>query len=161
MKNDKIKKIYSCCGSKFRREYIRLNDENGFPIMKVNNIVNQYEEIQSYKDDNNIERILERLGGDISKLDTNKGVYIDVTSLPDNYNTFMNNLNLIADDYSKLPVKYKEKLKNNYNLFFGLAMNGKLKDFINDIDNSEKYINNINFDFGGKNESPKEDKEKV
>lgn len=150
MKKEK-KRIFSNAGCRVALKYIRINDDNGFPIMKVNEKFNLYDDIQSYKDDNTIERIIARLGADISKIDTNKGVYIDASKIPDNYNDLMNNMNYIANDYSKLPIKYKNAINNNYNLYYGLAMNGKVKDFIKYIDDEEnlkKTISNINFDFG-------------
>lgn len=135
---EKIKRIFSNPGSKIQIHYIRKVDSNGFPIMVENEKFNLYADIQSYAEDSNIERILEKLGGDISKLDFNKGVYIDCTKLPDNYNDLLNQTIDIANDYMKLPIKYKEALKNNYNLFYGLAMSGKVKDFINSVDSNEK-----------------------
>lgn len=144
---------YSNPGTKTVPKYIRLNDENGMPCMKVKEMFDLYADIQTYKDDNDIYKILARVSGDISKLDFNKGVYMDVSKIPDNYNDLMNMSSQIKSDYDSLPIKYKEKLKNNFNIFYGLAMQGALPDFIKAVDSEsdvKKVINNVDFNFNNK-----------
>lgn len=144
------KVIYSNPGTKTVNRYARINDDNGVPVLVVKEKFDLYSDIQSYKDDNDIYKILARVSGDISKLDFNKGVYMDVTKLPDNYNDLMNMSSQIKSDFDSLPVKYKEKLGSNFNVFYGLAMQGKVKDFINAVDSDvDKDIKNVvkNVDF--------------
>lgn len=144
------KNLKSNPGSKFRKVYIKQFDDKGFPVLKVKEVINQFDEIQSYKEDNNIYKILARVGGDISKLDFNKGVYIDVSSIPDNYNDFMNLNNSIRSDFNMLPVEYKQALNNNFNIYYGLAMQGKAKDILDKIKKGidiKKDINSVDFNF--------------
>lgn len=148
------KVLYSNPGSHYVNKYIRQNDENGVPVLIVKEKFNIYDDIQTYKDDNDIYKILARVSGDISKLDFNKGVYIDVSKLPTNYNDLMNMSYAIKSDYDSLPIKYKEKLDNNFNIFYGLAMQGLVKDFVNAVDKDDdtrSMLKNVDFNFNNKN----------
>lgn len=149
MKKEKIK-MYSNPGTHFVNRYIRYNDDKGVPTIKVKEKFDLYNDIQTYKDDNDIYKILARVSGDISKLDFNKGVYIDVTKLPDNYNDLMNLNFAIKSDFDSLPIKYKELLGNNFNVFYGLAMTGGVQDFIKNVDNNGNYkeiLDKVNYNF--------------
>lgn len=157
MKKEKIR-IYSNPGTHFVNRYIRYNNDKGVPMIKVKEKFDLYADIQTYKDDNDIYKILARVSGDISKLDFNKGVYIDVTKLPDNYNDLMNMNYAIKSDYDSLPIQYKELLGNNFNIFYGLAMTGGVQEFIKNVDNGgnvKEVLDKVNYKF---NNTVKEEK---
>lgn len=149
--NSKRKRIRnkSNAGSRFANVYTRRIDEKGEPIMVIKETKNIYEEIQSYKDDNNIYKILKQFNNDISKVDFNKGVYLDLTKLPDNYNDMYNTTQALREDYDLLPADFKQKINNNFNLYAGLALSGKLQNVVdnyknNNIDKIKPILNQVN-----------------
>lgn len=65
-------------------------NESSFPIIVQTGYVNVQEKIQSYADDVDIYKILERFAysGDTTLINRSHGIYTDVSNIPDNLHSF-------------------------------------------------------------------------
>lgn len=118
-----------------------LNDSVEPKLVKVGKI-NVYERIQSYKDDCNIYKILERVikTGDEGLLNISSGSYADITGIPTNIHDMTRLLN--DTQYNDL-VKKLEVSKVNDNQTLINSIDDKIKQALASyIESQEKSINN-------------------
>lgn len=129
-----------------------------------------YKEIQTYKDDTNIYSIIEKCGGieNLSKLDSNKGFFADISDFPDNINDYHNMEDECRYKFSGLPIEIKNKFDNDYNVFMTSLYNGtfdsllnkdvELKNIESEFVNVKSYDNNVDIKSDNNKSDVKEDK---
>lgn len=119
-----IKANNSNCGSRFERVY-KEKSIDGKVTLVFDSTKNVYDIIQSYRDDNNIYKILNRMTqGDYSQLDKNQGNYFDLTSLPKNINDMNDYLLETEKRFNSADPKLKAVFDNNYKVMMNDFENG-------------------------------------
>lgn len=111
-------KRYNCpSGEGIREEYeYQYNEKNQKVLTKVREI-NSYLEIQQYKDDCDISKIIARAkAGDMSDF-TGAGMYIDVTNLPDNLIDSQKEWQKMENFFYRQPVEVRKMYNNDINKF--------------------------------------------
>lgn len=94
-------------------------DEKGNEVFYVAGQHDTYAEIQSYKDEVNIERIIAQCidTGDMNILNQIKKEYVDLTETPTNLVDAKNKIMKAETDFYKLPLEIREKYGNNFNKY--------------------------------------------
>lgn len=94
-----------------------LNDSS-VPIYKKVGKINVQEQIQSYADDVDIYKILEKfaLTGDESVINKNPGFYYDISNIPTNFNDFQHYLLNNSKNLDFFSKDMKEKILNGENI---------------------------------------------
>lgn len=104
--------------SGYEYTYKEVNDSKGRRQLVIAGRNNTYAKIQSYKDDVDIYKIVERCtNGEIQLLDSNMGFYADVANMPKSYNEYHNKFMEGQRIFAGLPVELKDKFGHNVNEF--------------------------------------------
>lgn len=115
---------------KDEQRYIEKIDKNGHSYLVDGELVPFYENIQKYKDDCDIYKILNRYeNGDpevIKRLDTQRGQFGDFTDLPTNIIDIKNKLNSAEKLFESLPLEDRQVCDNNVNVFLSNLTKGVL-----------------------------------
>lgn len=138
----------NCYGRRYT--YEQKYDDKGIRYLAISGTEDVYNSIQSYKDDVDIYKILKRLNGDLSQLDSNKGFYADVADVPRDINEFYNKIEEGKNIFASLPTDFKERFGNSVNEFMTSIYNKdfeeKLIQYYKDT-NSHMFVNdNISAD---------------
>lgn len=107
-------------GYEYDYKEVYLDEENrkGDRELVIVGRHNVYDKIQSYKDDVDIYKILAKYSpGDIAALDSNKGFYADVSSMPKSFNDYHNKIIEGERIFNGLPIDFKQEFGNNLNAF--------------------------------------------
>lgn len=100
-------------GNRIEPQYTERYDKKGHPYLEHTGDVNTYEQIQSYKDDCDINSILQRYAaGDESIV--HPGYYIDTTNLPKSYHEYFNLMKEQKEKFAHLPIDIKQKFNNSF-----------------------------------------------
>lgn len=119
-------------------------DKRGKRNLIINGTEDVYGYIQSFKEDTDIYRILQRLNGDITKLDKNKGFYADLSSIPKDFYEFHNKIEEGQRIFAGLPTDLKSKFGNSINEFMNSIYNKDFEVKYNDYVSSKlKRSNNV------------------
>lgn len=99
---------------------------------------NLYEEIQSYKDDTDINFIIARCvkDGTLSLLADNGRSSVDVSMLPDNFLDLYNLSERLKSEFLTLPVEERELFNNSPILYIDKRIDGSAVKMISDFRNS-------------------------
>ena len=128
-------------GKNIKTYAYEYNDEN-LKVLVVKGVDSLYEKIQLHKDDTDIYKILDKyFRGDLSVLDKNKGIYCDVSQLPDNIVDLNNRMLEQQELFAKLPIDIK-KLYGNSLGKFSKAINDStfIDDIVSNKELYEKYL---------------------
>lgn len=95
---------------------------------------NLYEEIQSYKDDCDINFIIARCvkDGSVSLLADNGKSSVDVSMLPDNFLDLFNLSERLKNEFNSLPVEERELFNHSPILYIDSRINGSAEKIISD-----------------------------
>lgn len=95
---------------------------------------NLYEEIQSYKDDCDINFIIARCvkDGSVSLLADNGRSSVDVSMLPDNFLDLYNLSERLKNEFLSLPVEEREAFNHSPILYIDSRINGSAEKIISD-----------------------------
>ena len=114
----KRERYYSDPGSHYRNEYEITIDKKGHKSLHKTGEVDQWEEIQSYKEECDIGNIIARAAaGDLNALNQRKGIYADITNTPRDLAEAQNNIIKLNNEFYKLPVEIREKFDNSKERF--------------------------------------------
>lgn len=130
---------FSNSGSKLNNVY-KFEYRKGVRLLCVQDEKdNIYEKIQSYKDDTNIYKILNRvLQGDYSVLDKNQGIGFDNEHFPKSINDYHEYVQRCKYKFNTLSPDIKLLFGNNFEQFAHEMQNGTA------IDKVEKYNSRFN-----------------
>lgn len=132
-------------GSKFEIDFDYTYNDKGIKELVPVGKTNVYEKIQSYKDDNNIYKILNRvLQGDYSQLDTNQGIFLDTTKIPKTINEYNQYVEECKSQFKSLEPRLKELFKNDYQRFIHTLETGEFDSIYNQYLIEQKGIENVN-----------------
>lgn len=124
-------------GSPIETTYKYSFDKNGTKQLIKDTTYNRYEEIQEYERDTNIYTILEKyVGGDLSVLDKNKGIYADISKLPKDLSGLNNTINEATTIFNGLPSDFKSLFNNDPNLFIKSIKEKQFDSILNNYNNS-------------------------
>lgn len=114
-----------------------LND-SPFPKLVSNGKVNVQERIDSFRDDVDLYKILDKVltTGDISYLDRKAGFYGDISDLPDNYNDLQDYYKNVSKEFNTLPDDLKDLIRNG-------ASDDDIQAYMNDLISKQNNINNV------------------
>lgn len=119
---------FSPVGSKMRDTFIAKTDDDGNRRLVKTGEVNTYEEIQSFAQDCDLKRIIERcqMTGDFSPLQRSQPVYMDCTEFPKDLMAAHAALESAKSVYNSLSAKQKQ----SFNGFDGFLAQFKTADGI-------------------------------
>lgn len=125
--------IVSEPGERMRQTWREKIDEQGNKFLVEDELYDQFEEIQSYADSVDVNKIIQRyMSGDESALDRARAFYADVTKVPKNF-AQMVELNSRAEmAFKQLPTELQELYGYSY------------VEFLNNPEVLEEFINNKN-----------------
>lgn len=113
---------YCTSGSRIEPQYIERYDEHGHPYLEHTGDVNTYEKIQSFKDECDINVLMQRYAaGDESVL--RPGYYIDTSAMPKTYHEYFNLMQEQKEKFSQLPLEIKNKFGNSFEEWAATAGN--------------------------------------
>ena len=103
---------------------------------------NVYEEIQSYKDDCDINFIIARCvkDGTVSLLADNGKSSVDVSMLPDNFLDLWNMTQRLSSEFETLPVDEREAFNNSALLYIDSRINGTAQKIVSDFKASKQAL---------------------
>ena len=106
-------------GSPVKVKYSGRYDDEGRVVLDEVGLEDTYEYIQSFADDCDINHIMEQFTrtGDEELLNRAKGIYVDVSDLPDNWPDVLNIINRGKEEFSKMPPEFKELFGNDFAQF--------------------------------------------
>lgn len=110
--------------------FIEKIDKNGHSYLVDGDLVPFYDNIQKYKDDCDVYKILNRYeNGDpqvIKRLDTQRGQFGDFSDLPTDIIDIKNKLNSAEELFNSLPLEDRQDCQNNVNVFLSNLTKGIL-----------------------------------
>lgn len=102
-------------GSRIKKVYSGRYDKEGNIVLDEVGEENIYETIQSFAAETDINNIMRRyMAGDVDVLSRVQGFYFDASELPDNVPEMLNKLNYAEEEFSKLPIEFKEQYGNDF-----------------------------------------------
>lgn len=108
-------------GSGLKPTYSSYYDSHGRLIVEQDGTADLYMEIQSHKDSCDIHVLLDRYRrGDLEvmeRLQTQRGVYADVTSMPQTYAEVLNMVHQGEQEFLRLPVDVRAKFDHSYEVY--------------------------------------------
>lgn len=105
-------------GSAYKDILAPIVKENGEIDLIVKGKTCIYDEIQSYKDSCDVNKLIERYRrGDTSALQARAVQFIDATQFPETYAEMLNTVIQAENFFSELPVDIKKQFDNNYYKF--------------------------------------------
>lgn len=101
---------------------------------------NLYEEIQSYKDDCDINFIVSRClkDGSLSLLADDGKHSLDVSNIPDNFLDLWNMTQRLSSEFETLPVDEREAFNNSALLYIDSRINGTAQKIVSDFKASKQ-----------------------
>lgn len=115
---------------KDEQRYIEKIDKNGHSYLVAGELVPFYENMQKFKDDCDVYKILQRYeNGDpdvIEKLSAKGGQFGDFSDLPTDIIDIKNKLNSAESLFNSLPLEDREACGNNVNVFLSNLTKGIL-----------------------------------
>lgn len=115
-------------GSKFHTKY-EYKTTQGITELVPTEEVNTYNEVQSYKEETSIYKILDRMTrGDYSALDKNQGIFMDCTNLPKDINELTDFFNNYESTFNQADPRFKELFNNNYKQLIFDFQNGTFEE---------------------------------
>lgn len=111
-------RVRCAAGSRWKPVYAPLVQEDGSIELVEKGKTNIYEEIQSWKDTVDINRIIQRYAnGDISALNARAAQFMDAVDLPQNYAEMLQVAIDAQNFFDELPAKVKAEFDNSYYKF--------------------------------------------
>lgn len=108
-------------GNRYEKQYAERYTETGHPYLVEVGEHDNYESIQSYKDECDINLILQRYAsGDLSMMRTD-AQYIDTSELPSSYHEMYNLVKAQEEKFNALPTAIKQKFENNFRVWAAAA----------------------------------------
>ena len=108
-------------GNRFEKQYAERYTETGHPYLVEVGEHDNYESIQSYKDECDINLILQRYAsGDLSMMRAD-AQYIDTSELPSSYHEMYNLVKAQEEKFNALPAAIKQKFENNFRVWASMA----------------------------------------
>ena len=115
-------------GTGIENEYGYVMDHKFIVGLEKQGEVNRYEMIQMHADECNISLLLAKATVDPTVLQQRKGIYADITEMPQSLAEFKNLEIKIMNDWNKLDVETKKKFDNSFDKYiaeFGSEAWGK------------------------------------
>lgn len=111
----------TCAGNRYEKTYRELYDETGHPYLEETGQIDTYDKIQSYRDECDIQYILQRYAaGDQSVLNT-PGYYMDTTKIPENFHEAYNFMQEQREKFKTLPLEVRQKFGNSFEAWAAAA----------------------------------------
>lgn len=125
--------------------YEKRVDKFGAVSYKKTGERNLYEEIQSYKDDTDINFIIARCvkDGSVSLLADNGRGAVDVSNLPDNFLDLWNLNEKLTAEFLKLPVEEREVFNNSPQLYVDSRISGTAEQAIKNMQAAKAAKDNV------------------
>lgn len=102
-------------------------DRYGNKVIVTKDKIDLYAAIQAYRDDCDLNILMAKFtNGDRTALMQRVGAYLDLSTLPDNYNDMMNLTTSAQSVFDSLPIQIKEMFGNNVTNFLA---NSRTKEF--------------------------------
>lgn len=103
-------------GNAFKDEYGSRIDKNGVLKVEKKGVTDMYNYIQSFADSCDINVLMKRFAnGEVDVLNQRKGLYMDITNVPDNYADLLNKVIEGEKMFKELPESIRSKYNNNFN----------------------------------------------
>lgn len=108
-------------GNRYEKQYAERYTETGHPYLVEVGEHDNYESIQSYKDECDINLILQRYAsGDLTMMRPG-AQYIDTSELPSSYHEMYNMVKAQEEKFNALPATIKQKFENNFRVWASMA----------------------------------------
>lgn len=116
-----VKKFHSISGERTRFTYEMEVNGRGVTELKVTGKEDIYEQIQGYKDEVTIDKILQRVAvGDMSDFRAD-GIYQDISEIPNNFIEARQSMQKLTNLWAKLKPEVKQKYNWNVEEFLAAA----------------------------------------
>lgn len=115
-------------GNRMEIEYRERYTETGHPYLVKTGERDNYAAIQSYKDECDINLILQRYAAGDTSMIRPGGQYIDATEIPTSYHEIFNVLQSQKEKFDLLPVEIKQKFDNSFEVW---AATSGTEDWVN------------------------------
>lgn len=114
------KRMTSNPGSRMENEYKVVKDDDGDTVLKKVGEYCLYDQIQSYKDSCDLNKIIEKfkITGDPSLLMQKQTFYADVTEYPKSYAEMLQTYQAAKEFFYSLPVDDRAKFNNDPDQFY-------------------------------------------
>lgn len=111
-------RVYSCPGSDLEPKYSAVYLQDGSLDLEVVGTVNVFEEIQSHREECDLQCILRRfLNGETDVLNRVQGFFADTVGMPTTYPEMFNIISKSESFFNSLPVETKTMFHNNFQEF--------------------------------------------
>lgn len=126
-------RVYSDSGSKMANEYKLIVNDDGESVFKKVGEFNLYDQIQSYKDSCDLEKIIEKfkITGDPSVLTQKQTFYADVTTYPQTYAEMLELSQKAKEMFYSLDNSDRAKFNNDPDQFFSSIGSEKFNSIFN------------------------------
>lgn len=123
-------------GDPIASEFGFRKDSKGNDVLVETGKYSLYDEIQSYKDSVDLNKIIERfrITGDVNLLNQRSGFYGDVSEFPKTYAEFLNTANIAREEFAKLPADIRAKFDNSVDKFIASIGSEEFNAIYNPID---------------------------
>lgn len=111
----------TCHGTKFEPEYTERIDDNGVRYIVKTGEKNVYDIIQSHKDECDINRIIQQYSEAGMMAELQSDAQIDLTSMPQTYAEYLNQMIRLENQFKALPAAVKERFNNNFEIYAATA----------------------------------------
>lgn len=119
MNPERINNFFTCPGNKLKMTYYGKVLEDGNIELIEDSLVNTDDEIDSYREESEIENIIARVNaGDVGLLNARSGEYIDCVGMPKSYAEVLQKVIDGKTIFDKLPVEIKQRFDNDFNQWF-------------------------------------------
>lgn len=112
-------------GNRFEKQYAERYTETGHPYLVEVGEHDNYESIQSYKDECDINLILQRYAAGDTSMMRPDAQYIDTSELPSSYHEMYNLIKAQEEKFNALPAAIKQKFENNFRVWASMAGTGE------------------------------------
>lgn len=126
------------------QRYIEKIDKNGHSYLVAGDVVPFYENIQKYKDECDVYKVLERYeAGDpvvVNRLNAQGGSFGDFSDLPTDILDIKNKLQSAEKLFNNLTLEEREACDNNVNVFLANLTKGVLPESLKKAIHPELYV---------------------
>lgn len=116
---DRINSFITCPGNKMKEIYYGKVCDDGTIELVLDSIVDTDAEIDSYREETDIENILARVNaGEIGLLNAREGAYIDCIGMPKTYAEVLQKVIDGKNIFDRLPTEIKNRFGDDFNTWF-------------------------------------------
>lgn len=111
----------TCCGSRYREDFVgKLDKDNGSIVLVSVGKTDVFEQIQSYKDETDLNTLIQRAeNGDLSAFTS--AVFGDFTEMPETYADALNVVIEAEREFNGLPAEVRTRFHNDFHEYIVTA----------------------------------------